>query len=227
MINFYEIVQQDAKPKNPNFKHHGIEVPFRAIIAAPSGSGKTNQLMNLLVAMDGTFNKVIICVKSADEPLYQHIIKKLKDRVEVYENGEVPPLESGKDANDETKKESKKESKKTQTLIIFDDLMFDNSPEILQYYIRGRKKGFSCVYIAQNFYGIPINIRKNSDYVFLGRNLNKRDITSILSLYPSKLDIKEFSAIYTEATKEPLDVLLLDNQHKSLRYNIADHISDF
>lgn len=220
MINFYEIVHLDSKPHNPNFKNHGIEVPFRGIIAAPSGQGKTNQLMNLLVHMDNTFDKIILCVKSADEPLYQHMIKKLKDRVEVYENGEIPKL------SDEAQ-ESNTTQKKKQTLIIFDDLMFDNSPEILQYYIRGRKKGFSCIYIAQNFYGIPIDIRKNSDYIFLGRNLNQRDIRSIISLYPSSLDIKAFSEIYSEATKEPLDVLLIDNQHKSLRYNIADHISDF
>lgn len=224
MINFYEIVKQDEKPHNPNFRQHGIEVPFRSIVASGSGTGKTNQIMNLLVLMDAVFSKIIVCVKSADEPLYQHLIEKLKDRVEIYENGDVPKLSDEAPVEDDRKK---KQKKKKQTLIIFDDLMFDNNPEILQYYIRGRKKGFSCVYIAQNFYGIPIDIRKNSDYIFLGRNLNKRDIRSILSLYPSNLSIGEFSTIYSEATKEPLDVLLLDNQHKSLSYNITEHISDF
>lgn len=227
MINFYEIVKLDAKSHNPHFKTHGIELPFRAIIAAPSGTGKTNQLMNLLVHMDDTFDRVILCVKSADEPLYKHLISKLGNRVEVHENGDVPKLtdQSREDEEDKSARTNKK--RKQQTLIVFDDLMFDKQPEILQYYIRGRKKGFSCVYIAQNFYGIPIDIRKNSDYVFLGRNLNKRDIRSILSLYPSKLDIKEFGEIYAEATRDPLDVLLLDNQHKNLRYNIVDHITDF
>lgn len=104
--------------------------------------------------------------------------------------------------------------------------MYDKSPLILQYYIRGRKFGFSSIYIAQSFYGIPIDIRKNCQYFFLGRGLLKRDINSILSLFPTKLTPADFTEIYEEATKEPLDVLLVDIEHRNLRYNITDFITE-
>lgn len=233
MINFYEIVKQDQKAENPNFKEHGISIPFRSICCAPSGKGKTNQIMNLIVLMDRTFHRIILCVKSAEEPLYQHLISKLGNKVEVFENGAIPVLssrEGEKDKKDKDKKDApdtKPKKQKLQTLIIFDDLMYDNSPEILQYYIRGRKFGYSCVYIAQTYWGAPIDVRKNSDYIFLGQGLLKRDIKAILNMYPSSIPLEEFVNIYDEATKEPLDILLIDLEHKSLRYNITDLITEF
>jgi hypothetical protein len=223
MINFYEHIPNANKAINPNFKKHGIALPFRACIAAPSGSGKTNQLLNLITMMDKTFHRIILCLKSADEPLYQFIIEKLGKKVEVYEDGKIPDLP--KPVEDE-RKDKKKKEEQLQSLIVFDDLMYDKSPLILQYYIRGRKFGFSSIYIAQSFYGIPIDIRKNCQYFFLGRGLLKRDIATILSLFPTKLSKDEFTEIYEEATKEPLDVLLVDIEHRNLRYNITDIIEE-
>ena len=117
MINFYEIVKQDKKLKNPHYKNHQIELPFRMCIASGSGTGKTNSLMNLLTLMDKTFHKIIVCVKSFNEPLYEHLVAILKDKVEVYEDGEVPPM-----TNDGLSK-----------LIIFDDLLYDKQGPIKQY----------------------------------------------------------------------------------------------
>lgn len=223
MINFYEHIPNADKAKNPNFGKHGISLPFRACIAAPSGSGKTNQLLNLITMMDKTFHRIVLCLKSADEPLYQFIIEKLGKKVEVYEDGKIPDLPKPVDLSDE-RKDKKKKEEKLQSLIVFDDLMYDKSPLIRQYYIRGRKFGFSSIYIAQSFYGIPIDIRKNCQYFFLGRGLLKRDIASILALFPTKLSREEFTEIYEEATRQPLDVLLVDIEHRNLRYNITEII---
>jgi len=221
MINFYDHIPNATKAINPNFKLHGIALPFRGSIAAPSGSGKTNQLLNLIALMDKTFHRIILCLKSSDEPLYQFMIEKLGKRVEVYEDGQIPELPKPV-VDDRT---TKKKEKMLQSLIVFDDLMYSKSPLILEYYIRGRKFGFSSIYIAQSFYGIPGDIRKNCQYFFLGRGLLKRDIATILSLFPTKLR-DEFTEIYEEATKEPLDVLLVDIEHRNLRYNITDVIEE-
>ena len=99
-INFYEFVKKE-KTINPNYALHGINIPFRMLIAAPSGSGKTNALFNLLTHLDKTFHEIIICVKSADEPLYNMLIEKLKNIV-VYENGEVPDLKNYSKLDEET-----------------------------------------------------------------------------------------------------------------------------
>lgn len=225
MINFYDIVKNDTKIINPQYKIHGIQIPFRALICAPSGKGKTNQLMNLIALMDKTFHKIILCVKSAEEPLYQHMIDKLGKNVEVFENGVIPKLNNSQEEKNPEEKEKKKE-KKIQSLIVFDDLMYDKSPEILQYYIRGRKFGYSCIYISQTYYGAPIDIRKNIDYIFLGGGLLSKDIKSIINMYPVQISTEEFLDIYNQATRENLDILLIDLIARNLRYNITQKIID-
>jgi hypothetical protein len=43
------------KSYNPHFDVHGLSLPLRGLVAAPSGSGKTNMVMNLSRVFDGTF----------------------------------------------------------------------------------------------------------------------------------------------------------------------------
>ena len=55
----------------------------------------------------------------------------------------------------------------TSKLIIFDDLVFEGrqtQEQIEQYFIRGRKAGWSMIYISQSYFGIPKTIRINVQY---------------------------------------------------------------
>ena len=121
-INFYNLVPKGEKKINPNYNVHNIDIPFRMLIAAPSGSGKTNALMNLIMHMDKTFHEIIICVKSSDEPLYNMLINKLKN-ITVFEGGEVPSITEYSKVDDKTKRLKRVDKK--QRLIVFDDLITD------------------------------------------------------------------------------------------------------
>lgn len=218
-INFYSLTKSE-KTINPNYEKHGIKVPFRMLIAAPSGSGKTNALMNLILAMDKTFHEIIVCVKSADEPLYQMLDQKLQNGVRFYEDGEVPPITdfSIKDAKGKLKRIDK-----LQRLIVFDDLILDKAANrrAAEYYIKARKLGFSMCYISQSYYQTPKFIRDNCQYFILGRNLLKKDLRMILTIFPTELSIDEFSNIYNELTAEPLDVIIIDIEKRLVRRNIT------
>jgi hypothetical protein len=218
-INFYNLVKKGEKKINPNYDTHGIEIPFRMLIAAPSGSGKTNALMNLLVHFDKTFHEIIICVKSSDEPLYNMLIEKLKNIV-VYEGGEVPPLENYSKIDDKTKR--LKRIDKKQRLIVFDDLITDKNANKIasEYYIKGRKVGFSMCYISQSFYQIPKIIRDNTQLFILGRNLLKRDLRMVLSSFPSEYTLDEFTDLYNYLTSEDLDTVLINIDKKYISRNI-------
>jgi len=50
IINFYNVIPKKylEEVDNPNEHLHDIKIPFRMCIVAPSGSGKTNFLLNLL-----------------------------------------------------------------------------------------------------------------------------------------------------------------------------------
>lgn len=214
LINFYDFTKKESAFKNPNYKSHEIEIPFRMIICAPSGSGKTNFLCNLICAFDNTFYKIVICVKSKAEPLYEMLEEKLNKgkskQVEIYEDGEVPKLPDDK----------------KNRLIIFDDLLYDNQSEIKQYYIRGRKKGFSSIYLTQSYFKTPKDLRLQCNYIVLGRNVLKRDLNIILQEIASNLTLDELQHYYNQATREPLNVLLIDLVQRKLKHNINGFMTE-
>lgn len=224
-INFYDLIPKGNSVINPGYANHGIKIPFRMLMAAPSGSGKTNALCNLICHMDKSFHEIVICVKSADEPLYQLLIDKLKNVI-IFENGEVPPIESYSILDDKTKRLKRLDKK--QRLIVFDDLITDKKANkvAIEYYVKARKLGFSMVYIGQSYFQIPKMIRDNCQYFIIGRNLLKKDLKMILSCFPTEMKLDEFSYLYNELTQEPLDVLLIDLEKRLIRPNITgDKIS--
>lgn len=219
-INFYEHLKTE-KTINPNKDKHGISIPFRMLYAAPSGAGKTNGLMNLIVHMNKTFHEIILCVKSSDEPLYEMLINKLGDSaVKVYEDGEVPPLTDYSSMDEKTKR--LKRNDKYQRLIVFDDLITEKKANLKakEYYVKGRKLGFSMCYIGQSFFQIPKMIRDNCQYFILGRNLLKKDLRMILTCFPTDLSLDEFTQLYNELTSESLDTMLIDINKRIIRRNI-------
>ena len=218
-VNFYETIKQ-SKSINPNISIHGISVPFRAIIAAPSGAGKTHALCNLILQMDKTFHEIIICVLSSDEPLYGMIEDRLGDSVKFYEGGEVPPLSDFTIVDPKTKKIKRKDD--LQRLIVFDDLVLNKKSNAIaqQYYIKARKFGFSMLYISQSYFQTPKMIRDNCQIFILGKNLLKKDLRMILNVFPTDLSLDDFSHLYQQLTNEPLDTIVLDIAKRTLRRNI-------
>lgn len=220
-INFYEHVKKKETVLNPNYNSHGLNVPFRMLIAAPSGAGKSNFCLNLIHSMDKTFHEIIICVKSADEPLYDFLSNKLEGMVQIYEAGEVPSLDNYSIKDEKTNKLKRRDNK--QRLIVFDDLILDKKANAIaaEYYIKARKLGFSMVYIGQSFFQIkPKMIRDNCQYFILGKNLLKKDLRLILTCFPSELKLDDFVNLYNQLTEEPMSCVLIDIEKRTIRKNI-------
>lgn len=219
VINFYNIVKKEKKTINPNYEQHGIKVPFRMCVAGPSGSGKTSAILNLILLFNKSFHEIVYCIKSGDEPLIRH----LEDKVgaTIHEGGYVPPLEDYSFIEPNTKKIKRKD--KLQRLMIFDDLVLDKKANhiIKEYYIKCRKLGISVIYISQSYYQIPKMIRDNAQYFILGRNLLKRDLRSVLSLFPTEMNLQEFSSLYERLTKDDLNFLLIDIEKRIIAHNIT------
>ena len=69
-----------------------------------------------------------------------------------------------------------------QTLIIFDDFItsIKTHPIINEYFIRGRKRGCSIMFLSQSYYGTPKIIRQNINYLVVLKLGGTRDMNSIL-----------------------------------------------
>lgn len=202
IINFYEIIPKKYlnTPDNPNFNLHDIEIPFRMCVVAPSGSGKTNFVLNLIKIFSngkGTFTDITIVTANKDEPLYNWL-EAQNDNIRIVEGiSNNPKLDDyDKDYNH---------------LLIWDDLMLSkNLEDVEKYYIRARKKNVSLLFLAQSYSAIPTNIRKNSTYLVLfDLGGSKREQDYIMREWASNLDRDELRAIYEDAVKEKMNPLII------------------
>lgn len=220
MINFYttkEVKKYINKTANPNYHLHELDIPFRMLVVAPSGSGKSNFVCNLLKLMcngSGTYDEIILFCKSRYEPLYEYLNDASKGKIVVTEDlTKLPPLTEM--------------NAKTQKLYIFDDLVLDKNPQISELYIRGRKLGVSLIFLTQSFYQTPKIIRQNARYFVILKIAGSRDLQMLLRDIAVDKTRDELMSIYNFATAEKFSVLLIDiesNDRKKYRRNFLEFI---
>ena len=205
MENFYarrDMKKYLSSPDNPNVHlHHLDKLPFRMVVCAPSGSGKSNFVLSLIEKYSkgkGTFNSIFLICRSKQEPLYEYLEDKTNKMVKIDEGIEnVPDINSF--------------DKDLQHLVIFDDLVMEkDQSKISEFYIRGRKKGISIVYLSQSFFKVPKTIRSNCNYFVILKLSGKRDLNLIMSDFELGIDKKELLKIYEHATKDKFNCLLID-----------------
>jgi hypothetical protein len=223
IINFYELDAVKAYKKktiNPKYKSHGINVPFRSIIIGSSGSGKSNLILNLISQMKNTFNMIYIYTRFKAESLYEFLESKIdKGFLEIHEG--IDKLKNAKD-----------DDFFGQTLTIFDDLCFERDQNCIgEMYIRGRKiaGGISLCYLSQSYFKIPTTIRQQSQYIFLKKIPNVRNIKLLLSEYSLNATREQILAMYQYSIDgDILSFLMIDLESSNLTYHegfneILDH----
>lgn len=221
VTNFYTKIDKKYLKKyhNPAYKNHLIDLPMRGLIVGSSGAMKTNLALEIIKRMNNTFEFLILCCKSRHEPLYEWLADRLKDRIVIYENGDIPPIDELKEFLDSVgspephhilASQKSRKKQQVQALIIFDDLVLSKQDQIADYYIRGRKFGLSMLYISQSYYKVPKIIRLNVNYIFIKKLSSKRDLKLILSEYNLGVELKELEAYYIEATRNKPDHFTID-----------------
>ena len=203
IINYYEKMPEEFLPKidNPNKHLHNLDLPFRMLVVAPSGSGKTNfvvHLLNLFCQGRGTFQKILILTKHASEPLYDWL-KTKNESILIKEGlaGNLPPLDD-------------KVDKEEQKLVILDDLVLEKTQtNVESYFVRCRKFGWSIIYISQSYFRITNTIRLNASYVALLKIGSKRDLNLILSETCVGVTRDQLNHMYNFATAKKFDVFLI------------------
>jgi len=202
IINFYEVIPKKYlnDVSNPNFHLHNIDIPFRMCVVAPSGSGKTNFVMNIIKVFSegkGTFTDITIITRNKDEPLYNWLSVQ-NESIQVKEGMTNNPKLDDYD-------------KEYNHLLIWDDLVLSKNLEpVCEYYLRARKKNVSLMFLSQSYADIPRTIRKNSDYLILfDLGGSTREQNYILKEWSNDLDKDELRAIYNEAVSVPLRPLII------------------
>lgn len=219
VCNFYQKIPKCylTQTENPNFHIHNIRIPSRIVVAAPSGSGKTNFVCNFIQhfcsGKTGTFADILILTKDKAEPLYEFLESK---GITVQEG-----LHNLPDLN--------KFDKDLNHLIVIDDLMMaKNQEQVCEYFMRCRKKNVTIMYLAQHFYKIPIIVRQNSNYFVVLKAGNKKSLNLMLSEFSVGVDKDQLLKMYEYATKDKFNFLLIDNDadiEKKFRRNFDEYLN--
>ena len=132
---------------------------FRCLVSAPSGSGKTNLLLDMIYRLL-YFDKIYLYARNLQQSKYKHLLKSLEpiskqvgyDVIEA-SNDEIIPLTDLPEEN--------------QKIVIFDDYLNTgkkNDERIRDYFTNSRNKNCCCIYLSQSFYNTDKTIRLNSSH---------------------------------------------------------------
>ena len=132
---------------------------FRMLICGNSGSGKTNLLYHMLIKPLLYYDEIYLYARNLEQDKYQKLIQKMRElRSKLgYEILHV--------SNDEITPVTEMDYEDNQKLVIFDDYVCDrNQRQLIDYFIQGRHKNCSVVYLSQSFYKTPKDIRLNCSH---------------------------------------------------------------
>ena len=210
-----EIPNYDVDNKNKKFKQRYPFMPndtFRMLICGNSGSGKTNLLLHMLLSLL-CYDEIFLYAKNLDQEKYQILIdemnkisKELGFDIITISNDKIIPINNlGYEDN--------------QKIIIFDDYVCEkNQREIVDYFIQGRHKNCSVIYLSQSFYKTPRDIRLNCSHYCIYEFPSSRERNMISS--ELGVDKEQFK----KATKKPFSFLYVDKPRKKVKRNFTGEL---
>ena len=207
-----EIPNYDVDIKNKKFKQLYSFMPndtFRMLICGNSGSGKTNLLYHMLIEPLLYYDKVYLYAKNLEQEKYQNLINKMNEASSEEVGYNVMEV-----SNDAIIPINHLNYEDNQKLIIFDDYVCEkNQRQIVDYFIQGRHKKCSVIYLSQSFYKTPRDIRLNCSHYCIYDFPSSRERNMI----SSELGVDKEK--YKKATKEQYDFLYVDKPRKKVKRN--------
>ena len=186
---------------------------FRMLICGNSGSGKTNLLYHMLRKPLLYYDEIYLYARNLEQDKYQKLIQKMREMSSDlgYEILHV--------SNDEITPVTEMYYEDSQKLVIFDDYVCDrNQRQIIDYFIQGRHKNCSIIYLSQSFYKTPKDIRLNCSHYCLYEFPSSRESNRI----SSELGVDK--AQFKSPTRKPYTFLYVDKRKKFIAKNFTGYI---
>ena len=179
---------------------------FRMLICGNSGSGKTNLLYHMLIKPLLYYDEIYLYARNLEQDKYKRLMQKMRELSHKlgYDILHV--------SNDEIAPVKEMDYEDNQKLVIFDDYVCNkNQRQIIDYFIQGRHKNCSVIYLSQLFYKTPKDIRLNCSHYCLYEFPSSRESSRI----SSELGVDKET--YKTATRNPFTFLYVDNPKSALQ----------
>jgi hypothetical protein len=210
-----------------NFDQVQIPLDYRLIACGSTGTGKTTSVVSI-IGKQACFHEVHLCTKMPDEAsyawlqdMYAKISKKTKrQHLFIYDDvSKMPSVDSFPDIPDEIT---------YNRLVIFDDMQAEppKKQSLMQtFFTRGRKKRFSGMYLCQNYFMCPKEIRTQCNIALFRSVDSDYDVKAIVKDFGLGVSKETFIQMFQEATKG-WNFLLVDrhttNPNLKFRMNLGD-----
>ena len=183
---------------------------FNMIISGPTGSGKS-WLTYALICKFLVFDKLYLYTRHTDQPgvqmlitFFEKIEKKTGEDILHLEN-DIENLIPLDDLDPDL-----------QNLVIFDDFIMSNHlSNITEYYVRGRHKNCSTIFLTQIYTKVPRPIRLNSQYFAFFKVPNRKELQLLYAEVGGMLNKEVFYDLFHKATKDPYQFFFIDTRAKT------------
>ena len=144
------------------------------------------------------------------------LLKEKIPEVQTFDTVEsIPDLESFTD-------------KDVERLIVFDDFLQitpKQMKKLSQFATAGRKSGFSCIFMSQNYTSVPKVISRNLHYLWLFKIPDARSVETIYRNHVSGITKDEFKKLHQVITSEVRNFLNLDLRNNTIKKNFLQKIN--
>ena len=201
----YDIVDDPDKKYKQLFPYMPSDT-FRMLICRNSGSGKTNLLYHMLIKPLLYYDEIYLYARNLEQDKYQKLIQKMRElssklgyEILHVSNDEITPV----------------------TEIDYEDnqKLDKNQRQLIDYFIQGRHKNCSVIYLSQSFYKTPKDIRLNCSHYCLYEFPSSREANRI----SSELGVDKET--YKTATKKPFTFLYVDKPRKRIAKNFTSNLN--
>lgn len=213
--DWYKEVKASGFKKGKDFKNHEIEPCSMIGLIGQSGSGKSTALIDF-ISRAPKFSEIILFSGSGSatsEPLYVLLKERIPEVMTFDTVEELPALET-----------FEKESEK---LLVVDDFLQVNKKgmdKLAKFATAGRKSGFTCVFMSQNYTSVPKVISRNFHYLWLFKIPDARSVETIYRNHINGITKEQFKGLHQVITSEPRSFLNLDLRANTLKKNFLQNI---
>ena len=187
-----------------------LPLPLRCMIVGTSGCGKTILLYNLILQPWGIpFHYLYIFSKSLDQAVYQEL-NKLYEKLTNKEGKEIAYFFSN------CEELIQLDDCEPNSLIVFDDCVNIQQQQIIKdYFVRGRHKNISCVYLTQSYTKVDRQlIRNNINFLCIFRQSPKYTKDIYDEYVGSDFSFERFKEICNSCWNEDYGFLTIDTMKK-------------